>query len=146
MRKLLLTLLSAAAVVGLAMPHAHTVLVEARAQERVSEPQELARFIAAFERLRTGYADQLDQSQLIDAAIKGMVGMLDSQSSYIDWPLFRDMQVSFRHLVGVGVEFIPEKGHFKVIAPIDESPAAKGGVKTNDIISHVDGVSVEGFT
>ena len=146
MRKLLLTLLSAAAVVGLAMPHAHTVLVEARAQERVSEPQELDRFIAAFERVRTGYVDQLDQSQLIDAAIKGMVGMLDSQSSYIDWPLFRDMQVSFRHLVGLGVEFIAEKGHFKVIAPIDESPAAKAGVKTNDIITHVDGVSVEGFT
>jgi carboxyl-terminal processing protease len=43
------------------------------------------------------------------------------------------------------VEFIVEKGHFKVIAPIDESPVAKAGVKTNDIITHVDGVSVEGF-
>jgi len=148
MRKLLLFFLSAAAgmTMGRAMPHLHTVFVEARAQERVSEPRELDRFIAAFERIRSGYVDQLDQTQLIDAAIKGMVGMLDSQSSYIDWPLFRDMQISFRHLVGLGVEFIVDKGYFKVIAPIDGSPAAKAGLKTNDIVTHVDGVSVNGLT
>jgi len=148
MRKLLLTVLCSAAAVtlGLTRTHLQTVVVEARAQARVSEPRELDRFIAAFERIRTGYVNQLDQSDLIDAAIKGMVGALDSQSSYLDWKLFRDMQVSYRHLVGLGMEFVTERGRFKVIAPIDESPAAKAGVKTNDLITHVDGVSVEGLT
>jgi carboxyl-terminal processing protease len=75
-----------------------------------------------------------------------MVGMLDSQSSYLDWPLFSDMQVSHRHLTGFGLESIAEKGRFKVVAPIDEGPAAKAGVKTNDINTHVDGASVEGLT
>ena len=146
MRKLLLTLLSAAAVmtVGLAMTHPHTVLVEARAQERVSEPRELDRFIAAFERVRTGYVDQLDQSQLIDAAIKGMVGQLDAQSSYIDWKLFRDVQINhYFGPAGLGMETLPEKGRVKVIAPIDDTPAAKAGVRANDVITHIDGVPVE---
>jgi carboxyl-terminal processing protease len=148
MRKLLLFFLSVAAgmTLGRAMPHLHTVFVEARAQERVSEPRELDRFIAAFERIRTHYVDRLDQSQLIDAAIRGMVGMLASQSSYIAWPLFRDMQVSFRDYVGFAVAFSAEKGHAKVIAPIDVSPAAKARLRTNDIITHVDSTSLEGFT
>ena len=148
MHKLLLTLLGVAAGLapGLTITRPYPVTSEARAQETASKPRELDRFIAAFERIRTGYVDQIDQSQLIDAAIKGMGGMLNSQSGYITWPLFRDMQVSFRHLVGPGMEFIAEKGYFKVIAPIDESPAAKAGLNTNDIITQVDGVSVKGFT
>jgi carboxyl-terminal processing protease len=141
-------LLGAAAgiALGLAITLPYLVNIEACAQEPAAKAKELDRFITALERIHAGYGDQLDQSQLIDAAIKGMVGVLDAQSSYISWPLFRDMQISFRHLVGLGVEFIAEKGHFKVIAPIDGSPAAKAGLKTNDIITQVDGVSVEGFT
>jgi hypothetical protein len=115
MHKLLLTLLGLVAGLarGLTITRPYPVTGEARAQETASE---LDRFIAAFERIRTGYVDQIDQSQLIDAAIKGMVGMLDSQSGYITWPLFRDMQVSFRHLVGPGMEFIAEKGYFKALS------------------------------
>jgi carboxyl-terminal processing protease len=145
MRKLLLTLLSAAAgMVGLAMTRLPTVIVEARAQESASGPRQLDRFIAAFERIHAGYVDQLDQSDLIDAAIKGMVGLLDSQSSYIDWKLFRDVQIThYFGPAGLGMETIPERGRVKVIAPIDETPAAKAGVRANDVITHIDGVPVE---
>ena len=82
MHKLLLTLLGVAAGLapGLTITRPYPVTSEARAQETASKPRELDRFIAAFERIRTGYVDQIDQSQLIDAAIKGMGGMLDSQS------------------------------------------------------------------
>jgi carboxyl-terminal processing protease len=149
MRKSLPSLLGAAAGIALgwlAITLPYLVNIEAGAQEPSAKAKELDRFITALERIQAGYVDQLDQSQLIDAAIKGMVGMLDAQSSYISWPLFRDMQISFRHLVGLGVEFIAEKGHFRVIAPIDGSPAARAGLKTNDIITQVDGVSVKGFT
>src|SRR5215510_12448515 len=141
------TLLGAAAgiVLGLAITLPHPVNIVARAQEPAAKTKELDRLITALERIQAGYVDQLDQSQLIDAAIKGMIGMLDSQSSFIDERLFRDMQVSSSN-VGLGVAVSAERGHVKVIAPIDGSPAAKGGLKTNDIITHVDGVSVEGFT
>ena len=95
MRKLLLTLLSVAiGMLGLAMTRLPTVIVEARGQESASGPRQLDRFIAAFERIHAGYVDQVDQSDLIDAAIKGMVGLLDAQSSYIDWKLFRDVQIN----------------------------------------------------
>src|SRR5262245_14478629 len=129
------TLLGAAAgiVLGLAITLPYPVNIVARAQEPAAKAKELDRLITAFERIQAGYVERLDQSQLIDAAINGMVGMLDSQSSYIDGRLFRDMQVSSSN-VGLGVAISTEKGHVKVIAPIDESPAAKAGLKTNDII------------
>src|SRR5262245_15500021 len=147
MRKSLPTLLGTAAgiALGLAVTLPRPMNYEVRAQEAAAN-KELDRLVTALERVQAGYVDQLDQSQLIDAAIKGMIGMLDSQSSYITWPLFRDMQVSVSHLVGPGMELVAEKGRVKVIAPLDESPAAKAGLKVNDIITHVDGVSVEGVT
>jgi len=121
--------------------------VEARAQEPAAKTKDLDRFIIALERIQAGYVDQLDQSDLIDAAIRGMVGALDSQSSYLDWKLFRDIRTThYFGPAGVGIETIPEKGRVRVIAPIDESPAARAGVRANDVITHIDGVPVERLT
>jgi carboxyl-terminal processing protease len=84
------------------------------------------------ERIQAGYVDPLNQSELIDAAIKGMVGVLDSQSTYFDWKLFRDMQITHSlGPAGLGIETIPEKGRVKVVAPIDDTPAARAGVRAN---------------
>jgi len=122
-------------------------MVQARAQDAASDPRQLERFVAAFERIHAGYIDQLDQSDLIDAAIKGMVGALDSQSSYLDWKLFRDIQIThYFGTAGLGMETIPDKGRVKVIAPIDETPAARAGLRANDVITHIDGVAVEKLT
>jgi len=149
MRKILTALLGAAVgmALGLAITRPQTIMVEARAQAAASDPRQLDRFIAAFDRIHAGYVDQLDQSDLIDAAIKGMVGALDSQSSYLDWKLFRDIQIT--HYFGpasLGMETIPEKGRVKVIAPIDETPAARAGLRAKDVITHIDGVPVERLT
>src|SRR5262245_44307246 len=83
----------------------------------------------------------------MDAAIKGMVGVLDSQSSYLDWRLFRDLQIVPHGIpAGLGIETIPDEGRVKVVAPIDDTPGARAGVRPNDIITHIDGVSVEKLT
>jgi PDZ domain-containing protein len=71
--------------------------------------------------------------------------VLETRLGWLGWLVVASCS-SFRHLVGLGVEFIAEKGHFRVIAPIDGSPAARAGLKTNDFITQVDGVSVKGFT
>jgi carboxyl-terminal processing protease len=122
-------------------------MIKARAQEPAANTKVLGRFITALKRIQAGYVDRLDQSELIDAAIKGMLSVLDSQSEYFDWKLFRDMQVT--HTLGpagLGIDTIRDNGRVKVIAPIDDTGAARAGVRPNDIITHIDGIPVEGLT
>jgi len=143
------TLLGAAAgiVLGLAITLPHPVIIVARAQEPAAKATELDRLITALERIQAGYVDRLDQAELIDAAIKGILSVLDSQSEYFDWKLFRDMQVTHSlGPAGLGIDTIRDKGRVKVIAPIDDTGAARAGVRPNDIITHIDGIPVEGLT
>jgi carboxyl-terminal processing protease len=149
MRKPLLALLSAVAtiVVGLAVTRPHIVSSEARAQATAPDSRQLDRLVAAFERIRDNYVDELDQSELVTAAIKGMIGVLDSNSNYFDATIFRDMQIShYGHPGFVGIETTMENGLIKVVAPLDEMPAARAGVRVNDIITHIDDVPVLGLT
>jgi carboxyl-terminal processing protease len=149
MRKLILIVLSAATclMLGLVVARPGAIMGDALAQEPAAKTKELDRFITALERIQAGYVDPLNQSELIDAAIKGMVGVLDSQSTYFDWKLFLDMQITHSlGPAGLGIETVPEKGRVKVVAPIDDTPAARAGVRANDIITHIDGVPVERFT
>src|SRR5262245_14335418 len=142
------TLLGAAAgiVLGLAITLPHPVIIVARAQEPAAKATELDRLITALERIQAGYVDRLDQAELIDAAIKGILSVLDSQSEYFDWKLFRDMQVTHSlGPAGLGIDTIRDKGRVKVIAPIDDTGAARPGVRPNDIITHIDGIPVEGL-
>jgi C-terminal peptidase prc len=88
-----------------------------------------------------------DDAALVSVAIKAMVAALDSRSSYLDAKGFRDMQVQNQgQFGGVGLEVSLENGLVKVVAPIEDSPAAKGDLKTNDLVTHIDGQPVEGLT
>jgi C-terminal processing protease CtpA/Prc len=88
-----------------------------------------------------------DDSKLIESAINGMLAGLDPHSGYMDSKSFRDMQVQTRgEFGGLGIEVTMEDGLIKVVAPIDETPAAKAGIMANDIITHLDEVPVQGLT
>jgi carboxyl-terminal processing protease len=92
------------------------------------------------------FGDVFD-SKLVETAINGMLAGLDPHSSYMDAKSFRDMQVQTRgEFGGLGIEVTMEDGLIKVVAPIDETPAAKAGVMANDIISHLDDEPVQGLT
>src|SRR3989449_5916369 len=72
---------------------------------------------------------------------------LDPHSSYTDSKSFRDMQVQTRgEFGGLGIEVTMEDGLIKVVAPIDETPAAKAGIMANDVITHLDDEPVQGLT
>jgi carboxyl-terminal processing protease len=100
-----------------------------------------------FERVRTNYVERTDDSKLIESAINGMLAGLDPHSSYMDAKSFKDMQSQVSGTFGgLGMEVTIEDGLVKVVAPIDETPAAKAGVMANDIISHLDDEPVQGLT
>src|SRR6202166_4862911 len=109
--------------------------------------QQLNLFGDVFERVRADYVEKPDDSKLIESAINGMLAGLDPHSSYMDPKSFRDMQVETSgEFGGLGIEVTMEDGLIKVVAPIDDTPAAKAGVMANDIITKLDDDQVQGLT
>jgi carboxyl-terminal processing protease len=100
-----------------------------------------------FEKIRSDYVEKPNEQKLIEAAVSGMLTSLDPHSSYMDAKSFRDMQVQTRgEFGGLGIEVTQEDGMVKVVTPIDDTPAARAGVMAGDIISAIDGESVQGMT
>ncbi|WP_188577237.1 S41 family peptidase [Azorhizobium oxalatiphilum] len=109
--------------------------------------RQLSLFGDVFERIRSDYVEKPDDAKLVEAAVNGMLTSLDPHSSYMDAKSFRDMQVQTRgEFGGLGIEVTMEDGLVKVIAPIDDTPAAKAGVQAGDIITKLDGEQVQGLT
>ncbi|NMJ40208.1 S41 family peptidase [Roseomonas sp. JC162] len=100
-----------------------------------------------FERIRAEYVEPVNDRDAIENAINGMLTGLDPHSSYMNARMYRDMQVQTRgEFGGLGIEVTQEGGYIKVISPIDETPAARAGVKPGDLITHLNGNSVQGLT
>ena len=100
-----------------------------------------------FEKIRTDYVEKPEDAKLIESAISGMLSGLDPHSSYMDAKSFRDMQVQTRgEFGGLGIEVTQEEGFVKVVAPIDDTPAARAGIMAGDLISAIDDESVQGLT
>ena len=89
----------------------------------------------------------MDESELIEAAINGMLTSLDPHSSYLSPKDASDMRVQTRgEFGGLGIEVTQEEGFVKVVSPIDDTPADEAGIEAGDFITHVDGESVLGLT
>ena len=150
MRKTSLLFLGALAgvLVTLMITQPHALLAGSAARAAVSDTyRELNLFGDVFERVRADYVERPDDSKLVESAINGMLAGLDPHSSYMDPKSFRDMQVQTRgEFGGLGIEVTMEDGLVKVVAPIDDTPAAKAGVMANDVITHLDDEAVQGLT
>ena len=100
-----------------------------------------------FEKIRSDYVEKPDEQKLVEAAINGMLTSLDPHSSYMDAKSFQDMQVQTRgEFGGLGIEVTQEDGLIKVVTPIDDTPASRGGILSGDIITAIDGENVQGLT
>src|SRR5258707_6612644 len=150
MRKTSLILLGAAAGVAVTLiaPQPRIMLGGARAKGAAADTyRQLSLFGDVFERVRADYVEKPDDSKLIESAINGMLAGLDPHSSYMDSKSFRDMQMQTRgEFGGLGIEVTMEDGLIKVVAPIDETPAAKAGVMANDIITYINDEPAQGLT
>lgn len=124
-------------------------LVAAWAQDggRAETYRLLNLFGDVFERVRAEYVEPVADRDLIENAINGMLTGLDPHSSYLNSRNFRDMQVQTRgEFGGLGIEVTQEGGYIKVISPIDETPAARAGVRPGDFITHLNGATTQGMT
>ena len=122
-------------------------LLAQEAERKASVYEQLDLFGDIFERIRSQYVEQVDEQDLIEAAINGMLTSLDPHSSYLSPDDAADMRVQTRgEFGGLGIEVTQEEGFVKVVSPIDGTPADDAGLEAGDFITHVDGESVLGLT
>jgi carboxyl-terminal processing protease len=109
--------------------------------------KQLAIFGDIFERVRAQYVTPPEEKALVESAINGMLTSLDPHSSYLNPEAAKDMRVQTKgEFGGLGIEVTMENELVKVITPIDDTPAAKAGVRAGDYISEIDGTEVRGMT
>jgi carboxyl-terminal processing protease len=100
-----------------------------------------------FERVRADYVEKPDDAKLVEAAISGMVTSLDPHSRYMNESAWREMQeTTHGEFGGLGIEVTMEDGVIKVVAPMDDTPAAKAGIMSGDLITYINDEAVQGLT
>jgi carboxyl-terminal processing protease len=109
--------------------------------------KDLRLFTRIFEHIRRSYVDPISDQQLLENAIKGMLGEMDPHSAYLDAEIFENLQESTQgEFTGVGIEMTTENGFIRVITPIDDTPAQKAGILAGDMIIKIDQESIQGFS
>ena len=104
-------------------------------------------FSDVFERVRADYVEPVVDKDVVENAINGMLTGLDPHSSYMNAKSFQEMQVTTKgEFGGLGLEVTSEAGYVKVISPIDDTPAARAGMKAGDLILTLDGQTVQGLS
>ena len=104
-------------------------------------------FSEVLEKIQDEYVDDVDQAEVMDSAINGVLQSLDPYSSYMSPKIFNEMQTETKgEFGGLGIEVSMEAGVVKVITPIDDTPASRAGVKAGDFIVRINGEQVQGKT
>ena len=141
--------LGTAFLAGIAVAPATGVFGHALAQKAGNAQmyQLLKEFSDVVERVRADYVQQPSDRELVENAINGMLTGLDAHSSYMNAKAFKDMQIQTKgEFGGLGIEVTQDNGFIKVVSPIDDTPAFRAGIKPGDIITALDGKTVQGLS
>ena len=137
------------AVIGVTLTLGHAVLAE---DEQASPTEQLPleqlrTFTDVYTRIKQDYVEEVDDQDLLEYAIQGMLNGLDPHSSYLDKQAFKELQIGTEgEFGGLGIEVTMEDGFVKVVAPIDGTPAKRAGVQAGDLIVRLDDKPVKGMT
>ena len=133
---------------GLLLGLAGGVLADKSAPPRSDLPWQDARMLAdVLERVKHDYVNPVDDHQLLQAAIRGMVSSLDPYSAYLDGDEYDEVKISSSgQYSGIGIEVSMEDEEVVVVSPFEGSPAAAAGIRTGDVIATIDGVPVNTTT
>lgn len=133
-------------VIGLTLAMAHNVWAD-KEMASALPLEDLRTFTDVYARIKQDYVTDVDDSDLLKNAIRGMLAGLDPHSSYLDEEQFRELQIGTSgEFGGLGIEVGMGNGFVKVIAPIDGTPADRAGVEAGDLIIKLDDKSVKGLT
>ena len=143
-------LLPSTIALGLALSVPATVLLAQSAQqkqEQADQFRELEEFLAVYKKVKTSYVDKVEDKQLMEGAIQGMLASLDPHSSFLNKSDFQTLQTQIDgEYGGLGLSVTLEDEAVKVIAPTKDTPADKAGIKSGDYITHLDGKLIYGGT
>ena len=128
-------------------PQGAGLVAAAEAAARSEAYTQLNLFSSVFERIKTSYVEKPDDSKLLEGAINGMISALDPHSRYMNEKGWSDMQeTTHGEFGGLGIEVTMEDGLVKVVTPIDDTPAAKAGMLSGDVITQIDDEIIQGMT
>ncbi len=109
--------------------------------------QELKKLAMVFEIARENFVEEADEKKMLEGAMAGMLGALDPHSSYLPAEDFKEFnEKSHGEFGGLGIQVTSDRGAVRVIAPIDDTPAARAGIQAGDYVTHVDGDQVFDLT
>jgi carboxyl-terminal processing protease len=151
MRKNSIFLLGTAAGICLTLlvtgPQGAQWVAAAKAAAGADTYSQLNLFGEVFERVKTDYVEKPDDAKLVEGAINGMISSLDPHSRYMNDSAWREMQeTTHGEFGGLGIEVTMEDGLIKVVAPMDDTPAAKAGILSGDLVTQIDDEAVQGLT
>ncbi|MEL7180269.1 MAG: S41 family peptidase [Pseudomonadota bacterium] len=147
MKKMIFAAVGGAAIGLVATTQIAGPVLAQETESNTSVYQQLDLFGDIFERIRSNYVEEVDDRELIEAAINGMLTSLDPHSSYLSPDAAQRMRVSTSgEFGGLGIEVTQEEGWVKVVSPMDGTPAEAAGIQAGDFITAVDGESVLGLT
>jgi carboxyl-terminal processing protease len=128
-------------------PRGESWIAAAKAAASADTYSQLNLFGDVFERVKADYVEKPDDAKLVEGAINGMITSLDPHSRYMNEQAWRDMQeTTHGEFGGLGIEVTMEDGLVKVVSPMDDTPAAKAGIMSGDLITYIDGDAVQGLT
>ena len=135
--------------VGAGVTLERAVRAERTAAKQVEQPlpiDELRTFTEVFSRIKADYVEPVEDKKLLRDAIQGMLSGLDPHSSFLDPEGFKELRVGTEgEFGGLGIEVTMEDGFVKVVSPIEDTPAARAGLKTGDLIIRLDSKAVKGM-
>jgi carboxyl-terminal processing protease len=124
-----------------------TALTPVSAAERKETYKLLDLFGEVLEKVRSEYVEPVNDEELIEAALNGMLSSLDPHSAYLNPKNSKDMDIQTRgEFGGLGLEVTMESGWVKVVSPIDDTPAYRAGMQPGDFVTHLDGEPVQGLS
>tara|TARA_A100001388_G_C28751812_1_gene492618 strand:- start:305 stop:1588 length:1284 start_codon:yes stop_codon:yes gene_type:complete len=117
------------------------------ADEKKDVYKHLNLFGEAFEKIKNNYVEEVEVKDLIESAIQGMLNSLDPHSTFLNTDDLNELKIQTKgEFGGLGIEVTLENGLVKVISPIDDTPADRAGIKSGDLITHIDGEAVMGLS